>query len=148
MADNVFKCFLFTGSCRKSETNYTDVMIQICLFIFFLSSETSTSCGVLLTPRSRKSAIHHPQPLRPDIHVCTHGCMYMNTNMCYRTYIGFSKLGFQALHVQSGPCSHSLTQSRLWRKKQNKNKNRCLSQPQWCLLVFQKWFSGGFLGFF
>lgn len=115
----------------------------ICLFPF-LSSETSTSCGVLLTPRSKKSAIHHPQPLRTDIHVCTHGCMYMNTHMCCRTYIGFSKLGFQALHVQSGPCSHSLTQSRLWRKKQNKNKNRCLSQPQWCLLVFQKWFSGVF----
>lgn len=34
----------------------------------------------------------------------------MNLNMCYSTHIGFSKLGFQALHVQSGPCSHSLSQ--------------------------------------
>lgn len=81
--------------------------------------------GALLTPRLRKSAINHRQLLWPgihrhcrhaDIHTCTRGCMYTRLahtamNICYSTYISFSKLGFEALHVQSGPCSHSLNHS-------------------------------------
>lgn len=67
-----------------------------------------------------KSAVNHPQLPQPyihrhwlshaDVHMCTH-TLYIAMNTCCSTYISFSKLGFKALHVQSGPCSYSLNLS-------------------------------------
>ena len=122
---------------------------------FFLKSKMSTSCAVLLTPSLRNSPTNHP--IQPCIHrhwlshsdVHTHDCMYTYTlcavkNKCYSTYISFSKLGFKALHVQSGPCSHSLNHSVKAAKKSYLTKSVLQCCVHTSYSKYEVWFCNAF----
>lgn len=56
-------------------------------------------------------------------------------NMCYSTYISFSKLGFKALHVQSGPCSHLVNHS--VKAVGGKKTHRCLNSASVMFALFK-----------
>lgn len=130
---------------KSSKMDYTGIMIcfsSLNPFIFFYrkyQQVTGFCCRVQKLRNSAKNHcrlfktyMHRQWLIHADMHMCTHGCMYKTyiaRSTCYITYISFSKLGFEALHVQSDPCSRSLNRSVETAKKKGgeKKPHRCLN---------------------
>lgn len=130
---------------KSSKMDYTGIMIcfsSLNPFIFFYrkyqninkpqaSAAESKNWGIL--PKIIADCSRHTcTDSDSSMQTCTCAHMYKTyiaRSTCYITYISFSKLGFEALHVQSDPCSRSLNRSVETAKKKGgeKKPHRCLN---------------------